>query len=610
MAYKLATAFIDIVTRGIGAFNQALGGIAGRLSALGGTLAGSFGVPLGIGAAIAAATQYIHMAESAIDTEMRLRSILKATGEAAGFNAKQILAMVDSLKKVTVFGGGNLTAAATNLLKFDKISGDVFKRALRQSTDLAASGFGTVERAAQALGRALQDPVRGSNALRAAGVVLDKQQKKNLEKMIKQGQILKAQTFLLDMVASKTADAAETDAKSPSGQWKQVKKAISDVGEEIGKRLLPMATKIAKVVLDISNGVLSLVNTFSLINDATGGWLVTFGIVVGVISAIVAVAAVLAPIFVTIGGAIMSVVAAIGVWPAILVGVLAVAAAIGAAFVDWGAVLKWVGDTLYDLSLWAVVFVQNWRDAIPAVIAGAKFLAMYMLELYRNNATYIWGYFAGRGMRAIADLAVWIADVLYRAFTGLASALVSLFASIPELIAAAISGTPGALEEMGKSLLAGFETAFNEAVFQIKRAEEGFEDGFNKTMKGLKLDPSDANKKRLEEFNTLFAKLSKAKEELEAKRGEMFNLPDLGAGKANKKDDANKKLAGQLELPSGLTGLTEAWSQLQEAMLKKDDPNEKMAEGIENMEGLNEDMLNEMVMLNRDGLKLKDVAVA
>jgi hypothetical protein len=251
MAYKLATAYVDVQAR-VKQFNAQIAGVKNSLAGLGSqatSILGAFGVGLTLASAIAASRQFIAAAEQAVQTEMRLRSVLRATGEQAGFTASQILEMVDALKKSTTFSGGELQGAATNLLKFDKVSGQTFDRAMKAATDLASIGFGSVESAAQALGRALQDPARGVRALRSAGIVLDKQQTKSIENMVKQGNIAKAQALILDMVTAKAGGAAEAFAKTPVGEWQQIKNQLGDISEEIGLRLLPTAIALGKAVL-------------------------------------------------------------------------------------------------------------------------------------------------------------------------------------------------------------------------------------------------------------------------------------------------------------------------------------------------------------------------
>lgn len=576
MAYKLATAFVDIVTRGVDSFDRVVSGIGSNLAGLAGTLAGSLGIPLGIGAAIASAYHFIAGAEQAYDAEARLRAIVAATGMAAKRSADDILAMAASMQKLTQFDDEAIVNASAKLLTFKKVVGTTFDRAMKLAADLAATGFGSIEGAALQLGKALEDPVRGLGALRRSGVSFSEQEKKMISQLVKSGQLLKAQGMILDAVAGQVAGVAEAMGKTPAGQWKQLKNLIGDVGEELGKRLLPIALAVGKVFLTWAEGAMKQLDAM-----------------------------------IRLGAAIRD-----QVWGALQPILAWITGKTGISF-DWlkGGFVNAVQEMIKawfeftaDTIEWVQVFVEHFGTAMQAVMQGAAFLASYMLDLYRDNATYIWGYFAGRAMRAIADLAVWIADVLYRAFTGLANALVALFESIPQLIQAAISGTPGALEQMGQSMMDGFNAAFKEAIYQINRAEEGFEDGFNKTMKGLKLDPSDANKKRLEEFNKLFGKLQKAKDDLEATRGDMFKLPDLGLKMAKPPEpDAGAK---PLDIKGGLSGLTESWKTLQEAMLKRDSPQEKMAKGIENIDKAQDNLLEELVTINRDGIKLKDVGVA
>ncbi len=548
MSYKLATAYIEILVKGVQAAETAISNVGKNLQGLTAgftTLSSALGVGLSIGAAVAASRQFIHMANEAYATEARLRSILHSTGEAAGFNARQIMAFNKELAGTTAFSTGELNKAAGSLARFDKISGDTFKRVLSLAADVSQNGFGTVSGAATALGRALQNPANAARALRAAGVYLDEQQQKQLKSWVKMGQVLKAQAFILDEVAAKNKGAAEFFAKTPAGQWKQVQNEIADVGEELGKRLLPMAINMAKAFRDIGKSVLSIADAITVVTDAFGGWPAKVLAVVGIVAALVS---------------------GVGTIPALIVAGVAFARELGVAF-------QYVGEAIKQASMWATVFAQNWQQTLQAVLQGAMFLASYMFDLYRNNATYIWGYFAGRALRAFADVAEFLAKVFVQVFSSIGTALYNLIMAIPGWIAAALSGdfTTEAISKM-------FEAAFNEAMYQVQRLEEGFSDGFNKRNMGINFGMSDRTKKQLGEFNKAMDPLLKKKQELDEKMKGRFEMGDP-EGPMGKGGGGRMKTEVELKLPSGLTSLPTAWSNLQEAILKQQtDPQEKTNE--------------------------------
>jgi hypothetical protein len=558
MAYKLATAFVDIVARGMGTVDRAINGLGSRLLNLASAAASGFGIPLGIGASIAAAYQFIGAATQAYDAEARLRAVIAATGMAAKRSAEDILDMAAAMQKTTVFDDEAIVNAASKLLTFKKVVGETFDRAMKLSADLSAVGFGSIQGAALQLGKALEDPVRGLGALRRAGVTFTEAEKKMIAGLVKSGQLLKAQGIILDAVAGQVAGVAEAMGKTPAGQWQQIKNLIGDVGEEFGKRLLPMAISLGKIVLSWAQG-----------------WLKQIDAVI------------------RLGAAIRD-----QVWAALQPIINWISGATGISF-DWlkdgftaavtGMIDAWFEFTA-DVLEWVQVFVQNFGEGMTAISSGFLFTISYMRDLLFQNTNYMWGYFAGRAITAISEAGEYLATVFLGAIETIGNALFTLVSSIPEMIAAGLSGA-----DMGGVIGQIFGDALAHFQYQYGRLSKGFADGLEKNKIDLDMGMSDFTKARKKEFDDVFEKLKKAKDDLEATRGDMWKLPDLGLKMAKPPDD---KAETALKLPEGLTGLTQAWSQLQEAMLKRDSPEEKMAKGIEGIEKAADNQLEEAIDMN------------
>lgn len=275
MAYKLATAFVDIHARmnTLGAqFNQVRGmaeGLLGKINALG----GAFGLTLGIASLASASRYFIGAAGESYDAAARLDAILRATGNAAGFTAEEISELAVAMQSRTTFGDEAITNAASKLLTFKSIVGDTFKETLSLSADLAATGFGSIDSAAIQLGKALEDPIRGMGALRRVGVSFSEEQKEQIKGLVQANQLLKAQGIILEAVRGQVGGVAEERAKTPKGQLDQIQELIGDIGEEFGKRLFPIAIELGKVFLAWSKYILGLVDGFIALNNALGGLL-------------------------------------------------------------------------------------------------------------------------------------------------------------------------------------------------------------------------------------------------------------------------------------------------------------------------------------------------
>src|SRR4029077_11295475 len=135
-------------------------------------LVGAFGFTLSI-EGIIRAFETLH--EKTIEEERslaQLNATLRATGNAAGFTAKGLEELSDSLRIKTVFDDDAIRQAETALLRFRGISHDTFEEAIRLAPDLATVLGVSLPQAATTLGRALTDPAAKLRELRDAGVRL------------------------------------------------------------------------------------------------------------------------------------------------------------------------------------------------------------------------------------------------------------------------------------------------------------------------------------------------------------------------------------------------------------------------------------------------------
>jgi hypothetical protein len=177
-----------------------------------GLIAGVAVLGLVAAAALKAATAYAQLEMN----QARVGNALRLTGGASGQTPKSLEGLTGQLGGAGTQNLTDIRAAQVELLKFRDVSGRVFAEALRQSQDLANTGFTDLARGAQAFGRALTNPVDGLDALREAGLRIDPVQQKFLENLFRSGKQIEFQNALLKITAAQlggsTADAADTTA--------------------------------------------------------------------------------------------------------------------------------------------------------------------------------------------------------------------------------------------------------------------------------------------------------------------------------------------------------------------------------------------------------------
>ncbi len=253
----------------------------------------------------------------------------------------------DILKKVTA-----------NLLTFGNVAGDVFDRAQVAAVNLSARLGQDLQSSAIQVGKALNDPVKGINALSRVGVQFTTEQKKMIKGFVASGQGAKAQAMILSELEREFGGAAKAmrDA-APAAVTVQKWRDFQEVVGGIIAQILPPVTSLLNGVLDAFNNLDPAVQKAVVLAGAfaavTGPLLIGLGAVVNAVGA-------LAPLWIALSTAfadamlasgITSVAAAFGVlalelapW-LVLIGLVVKAVwefrdVIGAAFAEVGANLK------------------------------------------------------------------------------------------------------------------------------------------------------------------------------------------------------------------------------------------------------------------------------
>ena len=173
----------------------------------------------------------------------QLDAVIKSTGGAAGVTRTELTDLADSLEKTTKFSAESTQAAESLLLTFTNIGKDVFPEATRTALDMATALGGEPKDQAIALGKALNDPIKGITALTRVGVSFTEGQKASIKAMQEHGNVAGAQKIILAELAKEFGGSAEAAGKTFPGQLAIAKNALGNVTETLGTALLPKLTE-------------------------------------------------------------------------------------------------------------------------------------------------------------------------------------------------------------------------------------------------------------------------------------------------------------------------------------------------------------------------------
>ena len=188
-----------------------LGGVSGRLSFLATGLDrfGAGGIAAGVAfAGLATLIKSSLAAFSAYETQMlKLEAITTATGNSAGFTAKQLDAMAIQVGRDTLASAEGIRDLQGVLLSFGQIQGDVFERAVNASVDLSAVMGVTAVSSAKTLAKALEDPIGNLTAMTRAGITFTSEEKEKIKQLAQTNQLLEAQDIILGKIEGKLKGA-------------------------------------------------------------------------------------------------------------------------------------------------------------------------------------------------------------------------------------------------------------------------------------------------------------------------------------------------------------------------------------------------------------------
>ncbi len=279
-------------------FGQKADAVSGIGNSLGGkvALAAKVGIA-GIAAVAAVAAAYFATTVAAAHkatADLKTAQIIRATGEAAGWTAKQLEHMGENLRQNSSFSHDKIAGAQQALLTRPNIKGDQFKRALNTAGDVAAAQGSDLASTAAEIGDLLADPLKAAEGgLEKYGVLLNATEQGIIRNAVASRDWAKAQNIVLkhlDGFKGSAKEAGETGA----GGFEKLKNSllnaatvVGGLNGDIGKLAARVANavdafmnlQIVKDVLKVSTEIFKLISGITFIEmavealgDSFSGW--------------------------------------------------------------------------------------------------------------------------------------------------------------------------------------------------------------------------------------------------------------------------------------------------------------------------------------------------
>ena len=175
------------------------------LAPIAGAIAGSLAAMFSARAVIGAAEQYENRMA-------RVNAVIQATGGVAGRTAQQLEQQAQALARASLESVDGVMQAQQVLLTFRNVQGEVFDRAIESAADLSAAMGQDLTSSTRQLARALEDPIQGVTALTRSGTVFTQQQRDMIRTLVESGDMLSAQTMILEELEGQYGGVARAGA--------------------------------------------------------------------------------------------------------------------------------------------------------------------------------------------------------------------------------------------------------------------------------------------------------------------------------------------------------------------------------------------------------------
>lgn len=203
-------------------------------------------------------------------TSAILNSTIRATGGAAGFTAKEIQDLAGEFQNITKYEDDAVIGMQNVLFGFKNIKGDNFKKASLEILNMATVMGMDLTSAAQAVGKALDNPAKGLDSLSRQGFKFTDAEKAMMKSMQDAGNIAGAQNIILKELSSTYGGAAEAAGDASSALKDKLANAIGDVNEEIGRGITTRLAPFRERWLEIAKAVGASAKAQNDFNDAMG----------------------------------------------------------------------------------------------------------------------------------------------------------------------------------------------------------------------------------------------------------------------------------------------------------------------------------------------------
>ncbi len=193
------------------------------------------------------------------NAQKRVANVIRSTGGAAGITTEEVIALAGEYNRLTNVSETLITSSSALLLTFTNIGKDIFPMAQKAVLDMTAAmnnGKISVEGLKSTsimLGKALNNPIKGLNALSRNGVKFSKTQKLMISRLLLFNDLAGAQDIILKEVNKEFEN--NSDLHDYNQTIRALSDSFSDLGVQMGGSLRPAIESIAKALTSLAKAL-------------------------------------------------------------------------------------------------------------------------------------------------------------------------------------------------------------------------------------------------------------------------------------------------------------------------------------------------------------------
>lgn len=220
--------------------------------------------------------------------EAQTNTVLKSM-KVAWTDTDHITAYADKIEKLSGIEAEQVQTGQNLLLTYGNITNqvgkgnDIFDQATMLMTDLSVATGKDMSGAANLLGKALNDPIRGVGALTKVGVQFTEQQKAQIKTLVESGDVMGAQKVILAELTKQFGGSAKAFGETTAGQVLKLQNQFGALSEELLADLLPAINSVVTFAIDLVHWLQENQDTVIALATAAAGLAATWLLVNGAI---------------------------------------------------------------------------------------------------------------------------------------------------------------------------------------------------------------------------------------------------------------------------------------------------------------------------------------